>query len=67
MPTVIYVICCQCEDSYYPGHIYCHNGKFVAFTDKNKAQAYIDKLNGPDLPDDDDYPWFYINEVELQS
>lgn len=62
----IYVIMCQCDDSYYPGHISQHKRAFASL---EAAEAFLSELNGPG---DDDYtqqygPMFYLSEVELQS
>lgn len=60
----IYVVTCQCDDLYYPGHISEHNR---AFTNKEEADAFVLNLNG----DGEDAftaqygPYFYLTEVTL--
>jgi len=54
---IIYLICRECDDSWYPGH---PDG--IAFETEEMAKKYLD-----DLYPDDLYNWqgHYITEIKL--
>lgn len=56
----VWVLMCQCDDSYYPGNI---AGQNKAFASKEAAEAELKKLNHPD----DDDPYFYLHEVDVEE
>lgn len=61
MAKPIYLICRQCDDSYYEWH-----PMGDAYTTREAAEAALAEVNGPD-DGSPDYPWYYTKTIDLHD